>query len=94
MKYCGIPETRILAATVEIDNGSVTDRLVRVPTGAGKPGAIRDVIRKTPDAAFGNSRWDREMLALARSAFAVNPNPDLEKTAGERGWTVYRPDKI
>jgi len=94
MKYFGIPDDRILAAAVEIENGMVTDRLVRVPTGAGKPAAIRDVIRKDPDTAFGNSRWDTEMLAIARHAFAVNPNPDLEKTARERGWTVYQPDKI
>ncbi len=93
MKYCGIPENRILAAAVEIDKGIVSDRLVRVPTGEGKPAAIRDVIRKDPDVAFGNSRWDAEMLAIAQHPFAVNPNPDLEKTAQERGWTVYRPDK-
>lgn len=94
MKYCGIAENQILAAAVEIENGIVTDRLVRVPTGAGKPAAIRDVVRKDPDAAFGNSRWDTEMLAIARHPFAVNPNPDLEKTALERGWTVYRPEII
>jgi phosphoserine phosphatase len=94
MKYCGIPENRILAAAVLIENGIITDRLVRVPTGAGKPAAIHDVIRKDPDAAFGNSRWDTEMLALAKHPFAVNPNPDLERTARERGWTVYWPDKV
>jgi phosphoserine phosphatase len=94
MKYCGIPENRILAAAVEIENGRVTDRLVRVPTGAGKPAAIRDAIHKDPDAAFGNSRWDTEMLAMARHAFAINPNPDLEKAAPEQGWTVYWPDGI
>ena len=44
MKYCGIAEDRILAAAVEIENGIVTDRLVRVPTGPGKPAAIRNVI--------------------------------------------------
>ncbi|MGO9123452.1 MAG: HAD family hydrolase [Terriglobales bacterium] len=92
MKYCGIAEDRILAAAVEIENGIVTDRLVRVPTGPGKPAAIRNVIGKDPDAAFGNSRWDTEMLAMARHGFAVNPNPDLEKTAREQGWTVYWPD--
>jgi phosphoserine phosphatase len=94
MKYCGIPENRILAAAVKIENGIVTDHLLRVPTGAGKPAAIRDVIRKDPDAAFGNSRWDTEMLAMATHAFAVNPNPDLENSAKQRGWTVYCPDKI
>jgi phosphoserine phosphatase len=94
MKHCGIDENRILAAAVEIKDGIVTDRLVRVPTGAGKPAAIRDVIRKDPDAAFGNSRWDTEMLAIAKHAFAVNPNPDLEKAARERSWTVYWPDRL
>jgi len=94
MKHFGIPENRILAAYVEIHDGRITDRLARVPTGEGKPRAIRDTIRKNPDAAFGNSRWDVEMLALARHAFAVNPNPDLEKMALERGWKIYWPDGI
>jgi len=92
MKYCGVAADHILAAAVRIENGIVTDKLVRVPSGDGKPRAIRDTIRKDPDAAFGNSRWDAEMLAMARHGFVVNPNPDLEKTAQERGWTIYRPD--
>lgn len=92
MRHFGIPENRILAAAVHIENGLVTDRLVRVPSGEGKPKAIREVIRKNPDAAFGNSRWDAEMLMLAKNGFAVNPNPDLEQTAKTQGWTVYWPD--
>jgi phosphoserine phosphatase len=92
MKHCGIAEERILAAAVQVENGIVTDRLVRTPSGQGKPKAIHDVVRKTPDAAFGNSRWDTDMLKIARHAFAVNPNPDLEKTAQQQGWTVYWPD--
>jgi HAD superfamily phosphoserine phosphatase-like hydrolase len=91
MKHFGIDPKKILAAAVEIEDGRITDRLLRVPSGEGKPRAIRDVIRKTPDAAFGNSRWDAEMLEIAQRAFAVNPNPDLEKLAQERGWTVYWP---
>jgi phosphoserine phosphatase len=62
-----------------------------VPSGEGKPRAIRDVIGKDPDAAFGNSRWDAAMLAIARHGFAVNPNPDLEQKAHEHGWTIYWP---
>ena len=92
MKQFGIPESRILAAAVEIENGIITDRLVRVPSGPGKTLALRDVVRKEIDAAFGNARWDTEMLAMAKRAFAVNPNPDLEITARQRGWTVYFPD--
>lgn len=92
MKHFGIPETRVLAAKVELEDGLASDRLVRVPSGSGKPEALREVVGKEIDAAFGNSRWDAEMLAMAKHSFAVNPNPDLEITARERGWTVYFPE--
>jgi HAD superfamily phosphoserine phosphatase-like hydrolase len=92
MKQFGIPEDKILAARVEVDNGIVTDRLVRVPSGPGKPEALREVVGKDIDAAFGNSRWDMEMLAMAKHAFAVNPNPDLEAAAQQHSWNVYFPE--
>jgi HAD superfamily phosphoserine phosphatase-like hydrolase len=92
MRHFGIPESRILAAKVEVDRGLVTDRLIRVPSGAGKPQALREVVKKEIDAAFGNSRWDTEMLATATNAFAVNPNPDLESSAREQGWQIYFPE--
>lgn len=91
MKHFAIPQDRILAAAVEIENGMVTNHLVRVPSGIGKAKAILEVIGKPPDAAFGNSRWDLQMLEIARYAVAVNPNPDLEQQARQRGWTVYWP---
>ena len=92
MQQFGIPEDRILAAKVEIEKGVVTDRLVRVPSGPGKPQALREVVRKDIDAAFGNSRWDAEMLALAKHGYAVNPTSDLEAAARQRGWTIYFPN--
>jgi phosphoserine phosphatase len=92
MKAFGIAEDRILAAKVEIENGVVTDRLVRVPSGPGKPKALQEVAKKQIDAAFGNSRWDADMLAMAKHGFAVNPNPDLESSARQNGWTIYFPD--
>ncbi len=88
----GSTTRKILAAAVEIDDGRITNRLIRVPSGEGKPRAIREVIGKDPDAAFGNSRWDADMLAIAQHGFAVNPNPDLEQIARERGWRIYWPD--
>ena len=91
MRHFAIPAEKILAASVEIENGMVTDRLRRVPSGPGKAKAILEVIGHPPDVAFGNSRWDLEMLAIARYPVAVNPNPDLERVARERGWTVYWP---
>jgi phosphoserine phosphatase len=92
MKHFKIPADHVLAAKVVIENGIVTDRLVRVPSGPGKPKAIREVIQREPDAVFGNSRWDADMLAIAKHAFAVNPNPDLEETAKKNEWTVYWPE--
>jgi len=91
VKHFGIDEKKILASSVKIENGRVTDQLIRVPSGEGKPRAIREVIGKDPHTAFGNSRWDADMLAMARHGFAVNPNPDLEKMARKRGWAIYWP---
>ena len=87
-----IPESRILAAKVELDHGMVTDKLVRIPSGPGKPKALREVAGTEIHAAFGNSRWDVDMLAMAKHAFAVNPNFDLEAIAHQRGWAIYYPD--
>jgi len=92
MKQFSISDDRILAAKVELDGGIITGRIVRIPSGPGKPQALREVVRKEIDAAFGNSRWDTDMLAIARHAFAVNPNPDLEAAARQRGWIIYFPD--
>ena len=92
MKHFGVPESRVLAAKVEVEGGTCTDRLIRVPSGPDKPVALREAVKKKIDAAFGNSRWDTEMLAMAKHAFAVNPNPDLESTAREQGWRIYFPE--
>jgi len=96
MRFFGIPQNRILAAEVAIDNGTITDRLIRVPSGPGKPEAIRSVLKSSPDhrpdCAFGNAIWDREMLAMSNHPFAINPNADLKEIALANGWTVYQPD--
>jgi HAD superfamily phosphoserine phosphatase-like hydrolase len=92
VKPFGIAEERILASKVEVENGIVTDRLVRVPSGPGKKQALREAVGKDVDAAFGNSRFDTEMLDAAAHPFAINPKPDLEATARERRWPIYFPD--
>lgn len=92
MKRFGIAEKKILAASAEVNRGVVTDRLICVPSGPGKPKAILEVIGKSPDVAFGNSRWDADMLSIASHAFAVNPNPDLEEMAQQKNWRVYWPE--
>jgi phosphoserine phosphatase len=92
MVHIGIPSRKILAAAVAIKNGVITNQLTRLPSGPGKPKAILAEIGEVPDVAFGNSRWDAAMLTLSRFAVAVNPNPDLEKMAEEKSWTIYWPD--
>jgi HAD superfamily phosphoserine phosphatase-like hydrolase len=91
MRYFGIPQNRILAAEVAIENGVITDRLIRVPSGPGKPEALRSVLQSAPDCAFGNAIWDREMLAMSKHPFAINPNPNLKEIALLAGWAVYHP---
>ena len=92
MKFFGIPDDRILAAEVAVEGGMVTGRLIRIPSGPGKPAAIRSVLKSPPDCAFGNAIWDREMLAMSKHPFAINPNPNLKEIALTSGWTVYQPE--
>lgn len=92
MRRFGIPQERILAAEVAVKNGVVTDRLIRIPSGPGKATAIREKIGDSVDAAFGNTRWDAEMLHLARHPFAINPTTDFEQLARQNKWTIYVPD--
>ena len=93
VKQFGIAPDRVIAACVAVNGGHATSRLLRMPSGEGKAVAIREVIGRMPDAVFGNSRWDLAMLELARDAYAVNPNPDLEQVARDRRWTIYWPQK-
>jgi phosphoserine phosphatase len=88
----GIPAERVLAATLAVEDGLVTDRLLRVPTDELKQTAIQEVIARPVDAVFGNSMHDFAMLERARNAYAIHPNRELETRATELGWTVYWPE--
>jgi phosphoserine phosphatase len=89
----GIAPDHVLAACVYVDDGCASDRLIRVPTDELKAVAIREVIGKPVDAVFGNSVHDQAMLETAKYPFCVNPNPDLERIACQRGWTLYWPER-
>lgn len=89
--WFAIPMERVIAASVQVERGLATDRLIRVPTDELKAKAIRELLPRTPDVVFGNSMHDFHMMELGARAFAINPNPDLEKVARQRGWTVYQP---
>jgi phosphoserine phosphatase len=89
-----IPCERVLAATVAIDHGRASKRLLRVPSDELKATAIQEVIRRPVDAVFGNSMHDLAMLEIAAHPFAINSNPDLEKIARQRNWSIYQPQGI
>jgi phosphoserine phosphatase len=86
-----IPEERILAAEARVAGGIITSNLVDVPTGPAKAAALRRVGLPVPDAAFGNSVHDLEMLEMARCPFPVNPSPALLEAAAIKGWGYFRP---
>jgi phosphoserine phosphatase len=94
VKRFGIAKERVLAAKVNCEDEVATGDLIRVPSGHGKARAIHDFVRGNVDAVFGNSIHDLDMLELAKHPFAVNPNPDLEALASERGWTIYWPEAV
>ncbi len=86
-----IPEERILAAEVRVDNGIITSEIVDVPTDEAKAAALTRVSLPNPDAVFGNSIHDLAMLEMARHPFPVNPSPALLEAAAKRGWGYFQP---
>lgn len=94
VKRFNIPENRVLAVSVEIDNGLATDRLIQVPTDDGKAVVIRKNIHGQVDVCLGNSIHDAAMMEIARKAIAVSPTEGLQRIAAEKGWRVYWPMNI
>lgn len=89
-----IPADRVLAACVTCESGLATERLIDVPTDAGKVAALARVGITAPDAVFGNSVHDAAMLSIARAPFPVNPSAELARLSAERGWSVYFPAAV
>ena len=89
----GIAPERCLAATLEVRDGRITRKLLKVPTDEMKQTAIEEFIGRPVDAVFGNSMHDFAMLERAAKPYAINPNPDLAQRAAELGWTVYQPHR-
>ncbi|HEY0264919.1 MAG TPA: haloacid dehalogenase-like hydrolase [Granulicella sp.] len=90
----GIPADHILCARVRVDNGTVTNALLDVPTDEGKVASLKRAGITAPDAVFGNSVHDAAMLAIARRAFPVNPTPALIERSLAENWAVYYPASV
>jgi phosphoserine phosphatase len=89
-----IPAERVLAARVEVVASLATDRLLDVPTDEGKVASLHRAGIAAPDCVFGNSVHDAAMLAIAHSAFPVNPSAELLRRAAAEGWAVYFPAAV
>jgi len=87
----GFAPDRILAAQVEVVEGTITSKLIDVPSDERKALALERAGVPKPEAVFGNSAHDAAMLAMARRPFAVNPSPELLVLAGRNGWPVFYP---
>ena len=87
----GIPEERVLAAEVRVNQGIISSDIVAVPTDEGKAAALKQAGLPEPDAVFGNSIHDLAMLEIARHPFPVNPSPALLQAAQKNGWGYFRP---
>ena len=94
VKRFGLGGDRVLAARVQVVDGTVTDTLLDVPTDEGKVASLRQAGVLVPDAVFGNSVHDAAMLAMARRAFPVNPTAELAERSAREGWRVYWPEAV
>ena len=90
----GIPADRVLAASVQVKDGMITDVIRDVPTDEGKVAALARAGIAAPDAVFGNSVHDAAMLAIARRPFPVNPSAALLERSALEGWAVYHPASV
>ncbi len=89
----GIGAERVRAARVEVTDGRVTGKLLRVPTDEAKVAALAGAGVVRPDVVFGNSVHDAAMLGIARRAFAVNPTAALRERSAAEGWPVFLPGR-
>ena len=92
VRELGIAPSRVLAASVVVQGGLITDDLVQVPSDEGKAEALQKAGLPSPDAVFGNSVHDIHMLQMARLPFAINPSPELARYSGRHGWPIYYPE--
>lgn len=91
VQHFGIPAERVLAARVRVNEGTITDDLLDVPTDKGKVESLARAGITRPDAVFGNSIHDAAMLAIAQHPFVVNPTPELLQIAAAERWPVFQP---
>ena len=92
VKQFRIPPSRVISARASVVGGTITSKLLDVPSGEGKAKSLIAAGVAHPDVVFGNSIHDAAMLRIAQRAFPVNPTPALVEIAGNEGWPLFYPD--
>lgn len=82
----------VLTARPEVEDGRLTGRIAAPLTGEGKAEAARRLAaeRKADLGscfAYGDSADDLPLLEAVGHPAAVAPDPELQRVAGQRGWT-------
>ena len=93
-RYLGIED--VIATRTEVDvDGRYTGNIELYAYGSAKAEAMAEMaasegIDLSDSYAYSDSLTDLPMLETVGHPVAVNPDPELEKIAIERGWEVRR----
>ena len=82
-----------LGSRAEVDDGVYTGRLARRLLGTGKADALVELaaaesLDLAGSTAYSDSHSDLPFLEAVGTPVAVNPDRELKRIAGERGWPV------
>jgi HAD superfamily hydrolase (TIGR01490 family) len=92
-EYIGVPH--VIATRAKVDDGKYTGELDFYAYAEGKRTAIveeaeRVGIDLSASYAYSDSATDIPMLEAVGHPHAVNPDKELRKIAGERGWPILQ----
>ena len=84
-----------IGSVCEVVDGIYTGRTLRACHGAGKADALRELADRErfdlpASTAYSDSHTDLPFLEAVGHPIAVNPDRELRRIAGERGWPILR----
>lgn len=84
-----------LGSTCEIVDGVYTGVSLRACHGEGKAAAVRELAERegidlAASTAYSDSHTDLPFLEVVGDPVVVNPDRELRRVAGERGWPVLQ----
>jgi HAD superfamily hydrolase (TIGR01490 family) len=82
-----------IGSVCEIEDGVYTGRSLRPAHGEGKAAAVRELAERegldlATSTAYSDSHTDLPFLEAVGRPVAVNPDRELRKLAGARGWPI------